>query len=518
MAEIYSDDDFAEEVYSDADFADEPVRDAVADQNYGVGQRSAPASGFGLSAPPNPQDYPSGHRALLTNEPTSGFAEDVLRAAPGMALGAVGMSTGPGTSALLAGGGEMLRQGAVAANAALTDGKFPTALDTLGRPVLAAAEQYTGAKYLPKAFDAGKAVASKAGQYVAENLAGVGRPAYEFAKEHLGKVVAHLADTPADADVIANRIRGEVGNAVGYAKRQYDTLIKSVTKNPAYKDRTFDLSDVNKEAVDISDEFGLLPSPGQTIDALDDTSDIPGAAAFERIRNSLPKMTSANIDQVYRLQKRVNTLKRSFKGSPMGVAFGRLSNKLDDFITNKLGIDEISDANASWKAAKDLEEESASLVNANDLINYVVRTYKNPRMTGAKEKIAGVGEAVSEVGNLILEARAHDAAQAFAPLTRRLPQTGFGAMITKGFVGGAGLGIGGAAMANPLAAAAGAGLAAGIGTATSPRASLLALQAGHSIAPYYNRLAAAARPGLERLGRYGAAQLAPAALYGAASR
>lgn len=123
------------------------LKDAVAqpsgntppsDPNFEVAGRSQPAmGGVPVYAPGNTiTEGISPTRALLTNDPTHGIAEDIIRGAPAAIGGLVGAGAGAGVAsipgaALGGAGGEGIRQGAVGLYSAATGKDAPTTGDVL---------------------------------------------------------------------------------------------------------------------------------------------------------------------------------------------------------------------------------------------------------------------------------------------------------------------------------------------------------------------------------------------------
>lgn len=124
-----------------------PMRDAVSsfgtpppNDNFEVGGRSQPVMGRPTFAPGivDPGEGVNVTRALLTNQPTQGFTEGVIRAAPAAIGSMVGGAAGAGIGSIpLAGlggaAGESARQGLVNINAARTGGPFTAPGEVLTR-------------------------------------------------------------------------------------------------------------------------------------------------------------------------------------------------------------------------------------------------------------------------------------------------------------------------------------------------------------------------------------------------
>ena len=163
--------------------------------NFEVQGRSQPAMGAAPSyAPPADPTYQglniSPMRALLTNEPTSGFAEDMIRGAPSTIGGIVGAAatipTGPGSiagAALGGAGGEGVRQSAAQLYSAATgrpmaspgqvlggmaiQGGLQGGGQALGLGISAAAKG--GAKVLSQATRAMTGTPEKSAEYLLKN-------------------------------------------------------------------------------------------------------------------------------------------------------------------------------------------------------------------------------------------------------------------------------------------------------------------------------------------------------------
>lgn len=135
------------------DFKDAPASfgTAPSDPNYEVAGRSQPAQGRPTFAPEivQPQEGANLTRALLTNEPTQGFTEGMVRSAPATVGGMVGAAGGAGLAsipgaALGGAAGESLRQAAVQGYAAKTGGEFTPTGDVLSRVGIEGAAQGVG--------------------------------------------------------------------------------------------------------------------------------------------------------------------------------------------------------------------------------------------------------------------------------------------------------------------------------------------------------------------------------------
>jgi hypothetical protein len=128
----------------------EPMRDAVADNpDFGVStrtqtarQEAPPYIPMGMGSAPNIDISPT--RALLTNEPTSGLAEDFIRGIPAGIGGSFGGAAGGGVTAGLAAvpgaaagaaAGEGTRQALAQSYAALTGKEFTPPQEVIGRTV-----------------------------------------------------------------------------------------------------------------------------------------------------------------------------------------------------------------------------------------------------------------------------------------------------------------------------------------------------------------------------------------------
>jgi len=130
-----------------------PVDQPPADPNFEVAQKTAPAGAYGMSASniPIAPDSPGVdvRRALLTNEPTQGFSESLIRSAPAAIGGAIGATAGAGLGSVpLAGlggaAGESLRQSAVQGYAGMTGRAFTTPGQVIKNVAIEGAAQSVG--------------------------------------------------------------------------------------------------------------------------------------------------------------------------------------------------------------------------------------------------------------------------------------------------------------------------------------------------------------------------------------
>lgn len=439
-------------------------------------------------------------QGLTTNRP-EGFVQRTANALPAT-IG--GMLAGPGG----AGAGEAARQGIVYANARLTGQPTPSLAEMGLQTGLAAGGQkiaQIAAPYIGKALIGGKVVANPAagflegklipnangelgglagsvikagkdfGKYLATNIAGVKPGSYEIAEKGAKSVSGYLNAGPEVGDKLAEGVRSVIGNAVKGGEESYSSLINAAKANPEYAGKTFDLQKaIGDKALDISEKFNFNATPN--------SEGLPGANAFWKQAKKLDSLSNAGLDDVYRFQRETGQLAKTY--GARNPALAKAMGELADAAKNQIGewIPEIGQANAAYRAAKTLEEETGKLVNSNDLIDYVVKSYKNPHNTLAKQAIESAVDKVPGFSEAINNVRMYGAAQDFAPLIRGIPSTGYGAAAIYGL--GQGVHSAVKALGGGGLAEAGAGILAGAGAAvSSPRLSLAALQASQAAAP-----------------------------------
>lgn len=471
--QTYSDADFADapkggEIFHDSDFRDAPSDTSASTMSVPASEGYAGDNGGLVNAAPA--------KALLTNEPV-GFGLGLVRSIPSVIGGAIG---GPAVAAL----GESLRQAAVAG--ASTQGLTapPTPLQAIIQPILAAGGQYVGDVSVPYienaiaggANAAGRGLANVA-EYAGVNLAGVKQASYDVAKKLGGATVAKFVGAePEVGDQLAEQARGIIANAVKTGEDAYPQLIDAAKANPAYAGKTFNLdSALSDKATKIADKYGFIGSNRVPASA--------GASKFWEMADKAASLKDATLDEVYQLQKQLNSEAAVAYGSgnkTLGAAVGDLMQEVKGFLGKQ--IPEIGQANASYAAAKALEDATGNLNNANDLLGYVRNAYRNKQMTAAKEAIEAAAQKVPGLGEVIDNIHAYNAAKDFGPLVRGIPQTGFGAAALYG-AGEAVKSAAGLVTGDPLAQAGAVGLGAAGAAVASPRLSLLALRAGQAAAP-----------------------------------
>jgi hypothetical protein len=449
---------------------------------------------------------------LLTNEHVDGLGNAMVRGLPATAGG---IAAGPIGAAAL----ESARQGAVGIYAATGGTAAPTLMDALGRPALAGVTQQAAdlaSPYLGKALvggtvqggsiltpgthvmpqELGGAAGAIGGaaqdtlRYLGVNLAGVKPASYEVAEQAGASALKPFLNAePSAGDALAEKARGLISQTVKAGEDAYPKLIDAAKANPQYAGKTINLQDaLGDKILSIADNYGFQTTPGLKAPA--------ESTKFWRFAQQADGLKDASIEQVYAFQKQLNSLARANAGKPLGSAFGQLKSAVQDILGKE--IPEIGQANAKYAAAKALEEETGKLTNANDLLGYVTKAYRNPQNTLQKQALESAATQVPGLADVLGEIKAYSAAQDFSPVVRGLPQTGMGAQIANGFVRDP-LAAGAAvqyATGNPALAAGSAALVAGRNLAVSPRLNLALLGASQNAAPALTSAAKATAQGV----------------------
>jgi hypothetical protein len=447
---------------------------------------------------------------LLTNEPIQGFGNNMVRGLPATVGG---IAAGPIGAAAL----ESARQGAVGINSAMGGTQAPSLVDALGRPVLAGVTQQAAdlaAPYFGQALVGGTVKPSAsplltAGthqipqevggalgamgdaakgtlRYLGINGAGVKSAAYDLAAQGSAmadKVRGYLGAEPLVGDSLAEQARGLISGVVEKGEKEYPALISAAKQNPAYAKATFNLdSALSDKATQIADKYGFIGS-----------NRVPAAAGSGKFWEMADKATSlkdASLDEVYQLQKQLNSEAAVAYGSgnnTLGKAVGELQAEVKGYLGRM--VPEIGQANASYAAAKALEKQTGKLTGNNDLLAHVGRIYKNGQDTLAKQALEDAAAKVPGLSDVLENINAYHAAKSFEPIVRGLPQTGMGAAALYG--GGKAVQAGvGMLTQDPTVQAGALALGAVGAAAASPRLSLAALQASQAAGP---ALAGAAR-------------------------
>lgn len=481
-------------------------------------------------APPSTLDDGSGFsatRALLTNDPTQGIAEDFVRGAPAAIGGIVGTGAGMGVASLpLAGlgaaGGEGLRQAAVGLTAIAQGKDAPTTgqvLKNMGaQGVTGAAGQGVGMAAGPVMRAMGRGVGNVA-EYTARNIAGVSKQSYDFAKNNVSEVAKYVGASPEKANALASQLRGSIDDAAKAGEKYYRDVVEKIVgdgtnvsgvKINARKSLSGSVEAIKKQfgydapvkaahaghgapavkPLEILDEFGQVASRIKPEEAaVKGTIRITSpdeAAAFGKFADAIKSMEEASPQQVYFLQKDLNGAIENAYGTPLAAALKQLRSGVRQMVNdNAKDLPDLVDANKAYAAAQDLREVSKKLVNANDLVGEVRRIFSNEFATGKKAAIEEVASRVPAVGKTVNELRGFNAAASFNPMFRSLPQTGMGAGLATGLAGS-----GAAAAINPLS------LAVSVPGAlmASPRAHFAALKYGTAAASGMSRAAGAVAP------------------------
>lgn len=459
-------------------------------------------------------------RALLTNEPTQGLAEDLLRGVPAGLGGAFGggaglvggIPSGPGAvltsmggAAAGSAGGEAARQAAANLYARAT-GKTPTPIAEAAKGVavqgaVGGLGQGVGLAAGPVLKYAGKKVGDLA-EYTAKNLAGVAKQSYDFAKGNISSVVKYVGANPEQANALAGELRSSIDDAAKAGEAYYRTVVDKIigdgtnvsgVKINARKSLAQSVESVRKQfgydapvaaphahgsptakPLEILSEFGgvasrIKPEAAAVKGTVRVTSP-DEAAAFSKFADAIGKMKEASPQQVYFLQKDLNGAIENAYGTPLGAALKQLRSSVRKMVDdNAKDLPDLIDANKAYAAAQDLRETAKNLVNSNDLVGEIRRIFSNEFATGKKAAIEEIAARVPKVGETVNNLRGFNAAASFDPYFRTLPQTGMG----FGVAGAAGA-AGAAAVNNPLTAL----LSVPAMAMASPRAQLMALRLG----------------------------------------
>lgn len=462
--------------------------DAVSDgQSVQKPSENGP-SGYSADAGHNPDEGKFLAESMLTNNPTD-FAGSMLRSLPATVLGAI--AGPPGAAA-----GEALRQAGVSGYSTAT-GQAPTSpLGIAGHVAAAGALQKASdvaAPYLAQAITSagemgGQAVKDIA-RYVGVNIAGVKTTSYAVAEGAPAGVKGYLGAEPAVGDQLAEDVRGAIGSAVKKGENSYAALIDAAKANPAYAGKTIDLqAAVGDKVLEIADKHGFQSVPG-----LDATGE---GDKFWKFAGQVDGLKNAPVEQVYNFQKQLNGLAQSNRGTALGNAFGQLKTAVNGVLGKE--IPEIGQANASYAAAKTLEEQTGKLTGNNDLLAHITRVFRNPQDTLQKQAIEGAYPHVPGLEDAVNKIQQFAAAKDFTPLVRSLPQTGMGASIAQGFVSDPirnGLAVG--YLGGPVAGVGAGALTLGKNVTTSPRLALTALEAAQGASPVLGRIADAAARGTQ---------------------
>lgn len=526
-----------------------PVKDAVAqpsgntpppNESFEVAGRYNTPGGTPSYAPPSTVDDGSqfsATRALLTNDPTKGLAEDFVRGAPAAIGGMVGAAGGVGVGSipfagLGAAGGEGVRQN-FAQLYALANGKElstprQVATNMAAQGVTNAAGQGVSLAAGPALRFAGNKAADFA-EYTAKNIAGVSKQSYDFAKNNIASVAKYIGADPEKANALAVQLRGSIDDAAKAGEDYYRTVVDKIVgdgtnvsgvKINARKSLAESVDSIRKQfgydapmkaahaghgapavkPLEILDEFGqvasrLKPEEAAVRGTVRVTSP-DEAAAFGKFAEAIGKMKEASPQQVYFLQKDLNGAIENAYGTPLGAALKQLRTGVRKMVNdNARDLPDLVDANKAYAAAQDLRETAKKLVNSNDLVGEIRRTFSNEFATGKKAAIDEIAARVPSVGKTVNELRSFNAGASFTPAMRALPQTGMGASIAHGFVyEPLRNGLAAGALAGPLT-----GMAVGAGTAAknvlaSPRAQFAALKYGTAAASGMSRAAGAVAP------------------------
>lgn len=269
----------------------------------------------------------------------------------------------------------------------------------------------------------GLPVAERLIEYGAKNLGAVSGAAVDFIRKNLGAVVRNMGKGPADEAAIADEIRQAVAKTVEAGEQEYRATIAGAVRGGAKYGPGFRLNlmdDIGDKVKPILDEFGFT-GPGR----------LEGSAAAKQFNEfaiaRLSTLKSATPEKVYFFQRDLNALARDNRGTMLGAAYGKLAREVRGYLAEH--IPEIGAANAKYAAAKTLEEEAGKLTGADDLAKFVLRTVRNPRETLSGEALMTVAGKVPAVAQGVEDIQGIEAAQAFSPLFRGLPQTGYGAAL-----------------------------------------------------------------------------------------
>jgi hypothetical protein len=450
------------------------------------------------------------YKAIATNDPISGFANNAMRGLIPAVTGTLGAGGGaafgfgvgaiPATG-ILAAAGEAGRQMLVNSEAVRLGKPVTPALEGLGniaeQGVMGSAAKYAEPIVAGGLLKAGGAIgrgAESVVDYLGTNLAGIKPWAQQFAKEAPDAVRKFIGAGPEAGENIANAIRSNVGKAVEAGENAYRQGIKTVLGDSKYGPgfRVNIRENVGSDLAQIKKDFGY---------GLKDRFGANGRGAnYYRTIDRILQQDDVDLETAYYLQRDLNNVATDNAGTTLGVAFGRAADKLGTYLGTK--VPELGAANSAYSAAKTLEREASRLTRADDVVSFATRVLNKADGSLMKEQLKTIGQWVPEVGKALDDALAYSAAQQVGPAMRSLPQTGMGASIAEGFV------------VKPLAAAMAtqyatgsplmaAGVAAGMAAknvVSSPLANFYAMRGVQAAQGPIFRVGAAASEAVEKMG------------------
>ncbi len=304
--------------------------------------------------------------------------------------------------------------------------------------------------------------------YLAKNTQGVASDSYEFAKSNLEDVLKHIQDTPQDTSVLAQQLKDSVDGIVSGAKQYYDDTLNSIAQNPKYQGKTFNLATRFKNQIFTTARDFLYDDPATL-------GDSPEAKTFWNYAGKVDQLRKATIDQVIAYKQMASQLADQYAGKPLGAAFAQLAAKISPSISDS--VPEIYDADRVYEQGMAVRDAMKPFTDVNDTVGAIRSAFGSIYDTNKKQLINLATNISPDIDKTVQAIRASVAAQSFSPALRGLPQTGYGAMLSKLAMGGLGGATALASTGHPFLAAGAAGVAGAGAILSSPRAALMGLQA-----------------------------------------
>lgn len=373
--------------------------------------------------------------ALLTNHPTTGIKQDLVRSAPAMALSIPGSVLGAAAAGPLGGivgagvagaTGEGLRQAAVGLYAINKndEANYPVPSPSeMNRNIaaqggLAAAGEGAGLLLGPLVRGAGRAlvnnpVARAVGNYsadAAERL--LSRPAEVMAQMGEGRV-----------GQAAKAFKGAVSKMVDDAGTAYENLISQVTNGEKYGPgfRINLQNGVGDQAAKIAQEYGY-GQPGRM------GAEAASQEKFLAFARRLNELSDATPEQVYWFQRDLGNAARSSADPVLKSALGKLKGATMDHLGAR--VPEIGEANSGYRAVMELNDELGAVTNADDAAKIIKsRMAGNGEVRAAIEAAAEKNPGIKAALDTVLDA---NAATPFSRGVPDIPRTGFGATVLAG--------------------------------------------------------------------------------------
>lgn len=246
---------------------------------------------------------------------------------------------------------------------------------------------------------------------------GIGKPAWEYFKANVDRVMKYIGKGPEAADDVANNLRTAIGNSTQELEDLYKAGVARLSEGKSGQFKLNFQDSVFGKVQYIADDAGYLDPK-----RLADTEE--AGFFLKRVMGRLDGLKSASPLDVYKFQKDLNAHIRDKIGSSLGIRLLQVKDVVREFIEHHPKLSPIAELNAAWHEAKLIETTAKKFTGKDDLVGFVRRVFNNQQDTLSKRNFERVSSLVPEVGEQVENLRASQSAQQLSPWFRKATGTG----------------------------------------------------------------------------------------------